>query len=204
MASVRRALAVLLSIVLVVPYGTPVQARDSRGRLVCESVGSDYQYCPADTDRRVRLVRQLSKAPCREGDSWGYDKRGIWVDRGCRAEFAYGKRGRDDDDDGLSDTQKAALAAAGIIGAIALGSAIANHNNTGGDEPPVAIAQGNADRLESRESAYRQGYRYGRSDDYERLGRNYRRYGKVYNRSGYEYDFQRGYDDGYNGRPSRY
>jgi len=25
------------------------------------------------------------------GKSWGYDNRGIWVDRGCRAEFNVGR-----------------------------------------------------------------------------------------------------------------
>jgi hypothetical protein len=32
----------------------------------------------------------LSRSACIDGDSWGYDDRGIWVDRGCRAEFALG------------------------------------------------------------------------------------------------------------------
>lgn len=36
---------------------------------------------------RVRLVHRRSDAPCIEGVSWGYDRRGIWVDRGCRADF---------------------------------------------------------------------------------------------------------------------
>src|SRR5260370_42180931 len=34
------------------------------------------------------MMRQLSGAPCQEGSTWGYDARGIWVDRGCRAEFS--------------------------------------------------------------------------------------------------------------------
>jgi hypothetical protein len=40
-----------------------------------------------DRGLTVRLVRQLSDRPCVEGRSWGWDSRGIWVDRGCRAEF---------------------------------------------------------------------------------------------------------------------
>jgi len=35
----------------------------------------------------VRLVKRLSDAPCEEGRSWGYDRSGVWVSRGCRAEF---------------------------------------------------------------------------------------------------------------------
>jgi hypothetical protein len=36
----------------------------------------------------VRLVRQLSETACRRGETWGFDRRGIWVDKGCAAEFA--------------------------------------------------------------------------------------------------------------------
>jgi hypothetical protein len=40
-----------------------------------------------DTRRGVELYRQLSEARCRYGSSWGYDRKGIWVDKGCRGEF---------------------------------------------------------------------------------------------------------------------
>jgi hypothetical protein len=33
------------------------------------------------------LVQQLSSDACREGQSWGYERGVIWVDRGCRARF---------------------------------------------------------------------------------------------------------------------
>ncbi|MEZ5580785.1 MAG: DUF3011 domain-containing protein [Candidatus Competibacteraceae bacterium] len=52
----------------------------------CESNGN-YRHCRADTRDGVQLSRQLSKSACRYNDTWGYDRRGIWVDRGCRAEF---------------------------------------------------------------------------------------------------------------------
>jgi hypothetical protein len=55
--------------------------------LRCESDG-DYQHCRADTRNGVQLYRQLSRNACRYNDTWGYDRRGIWVDRGCRAEFS--------------------------------------------------------------------------------------------------------------------
>src|SRR4051794_26513099 len=56
-------------------------------------------------DETVRLVRQLSDARCVEGRTWGWDNRGIWVDRGCRAEFlitdsGHRNPGRDRDDRG--------------------------------------------------------------------------------------------------------
>lgn len=55
--------------------------------ITCSSANGLRNYCVADTQTGIRLRRQLSSAPCQEGSTWGYDARGIWVDRGCRAEF---------------------------------------------------------------------------------------------------------------------
>ena len=52
----------------------------------CESDGN-YRHCRADIRGRVNVYRQLSRASCRYNDTWGYDRRGVWVDNGCRAEF---------------------------------------------------------------------------------------------------------------------
>lgn len=60
--------------------------------LYCASDDFDVHGCPADTYLGVRIVRQRSEAPCIYGRTWGYDQRGIWVDRGCRADFAVGSR----------------------------------------------------------------------------------------------------------------
>lgn len=62
----------------------------------CESHGGRYRYCPTNARGRVRLVRQLSNAPCRVNDTWGADRdgQGIWVDRGCRGEFRIEQRRR--------------------------------------------------------------------------------------------------------------
>jgi hypothetical protein len=60
----------------------------SRDQIVrCESDGRKQRYCKVNTRRGVELYRQHSKARCRYGSSWGYDRKGIWVDEGCRAEF---------------------------------------------------------------------------------------------------------------------
>jgi hypothetical protein len=40
-----------------------------------------------DRRRDIQLNRQISGSACIEGQTWGTDNRGIWVDRGCRAEF---------------------------------------------------------------------------------------------------------------------
>ncbi|WP_156890023.1 DUF3011 domain-containing protein [Silanimonas lenta] len=53
----------------------------------CESHEGRVAFCPLDTRGGVMLVRQHSRAPCIEGQSWGVDRRGVWVAEGCRAEF---------------------------------------------------------------------------------------------------------------------
>lgn len=55
--------------------------------LSCSSDDMHRHYCPADTRGGVRLLKQRSDSSCRQGYSWGYDRRGIWVDHGCRADF---------------------------------------------------------------------------------------------------------------------
>jgi hypothetical protein len=55
--------------------------------ITCSSNDGKRNYCSADTRRGVQMVNQRSGSPCRQGYSWGYDRRGIWVDRGCRADF---------------------------------------------------------------------------------------------------------------------
>ena len=57
--------------------------------LTCESDGY-YRRCQADTKAGVQLSRELGGVRCIQSDSWGYDDAGIWVDRGCRAEFTLG------------------------------------------------------------------------------------------------------------------
>ncbi len=58
--------------------------------LICSSNNHEYAYCRANTANQVRLLRQLSSYPCQEGRTWGFDNHGVWVDKGCQAEFAIG------------------------------------------------------------------------------------------------------------------
>jgi Protein of unknown function (DUF3011)/Ricin-type beta-trefoil lectin domain-like len=62
-------------------------AGSSGNRITCSSDSGNRVYCNADTSGSVRMVRQISGSPCRQNETWGYDSSGIWVDRGCRAEF---------------------------------------------------------------------------------------------------------------------
>lgn len=118
--STARPVAAVVATLLVAP---PAFARTIR----CESRNFRYSYCRVDTHGDVRLDRELSSASCRYGRGWGYDHRGIWVDRGCRAEFVVneGHRGRytgydyyDDRDRGPSKTETA-------VAGVALGAAVA-------------------------------------------------------------------------------
>jgi Protein of unknown function (DUF3011) len=36
------------------------------------------------------MVNQRSGSPCVQGQTWGFNRDGIWVDRGCRADFWLG------------------------------------------------------------------------------------------------------------------
>ena len=60
------------------------------GTFLCESKDNRRRYCAADAvtgGGRVALTRNISRTPCIEGTSWGQDRRGVWVDQGCRGEF---------------------------------------------------------------------------------------------------------------------
>jgi hypothetical protein len=70
-------------------YGVP-QSKPASGErltLTCASEDGKRHSCPADTRRGVRMFHQRSSARCTEGDSWGFDRTGVWVDHGCRADF---------------------------------------------------------------------------------------------------------------------
>ena len=72
-------------------------------RITCESSGG-RRTCAANTTRGVRLTRQLSKATCQRNHTWGTERDYIWVDDGCRAEFALGGGGGGNEDHGRTVT----------------------------------------------------------------------------------------------------
>ena len=94
---------------------------DAQARsLVCESEDRTTHYCAADTRGGVHLSTQFSKASCRQGSSWGYDSRGVWVSNGCRAQFDLGDYRSSQGSNG--DSAAAAALALGLIGAVAIAS----------------------------------------------------------------------------------
>lgn len=74
-------------------YGYPGDGGYQGGPFRCESQDERTRHCRADTRGGVRMIRQLSDSPCIQGRSWGYDNSGVWVSRGCRAEFVAGAGG---------------------------------------------------------------------------------------------------------------
>jgi len=158
------------------------------GSLTCSSNDGGYHYCRADTHNQVQLTQQLSGSPCQQGYSWGYDYRGIWVDRGCRAQFQYGNN---NSGDGSSDNTGASIAA-GILGAIVIGSIVASQNNND-----------NGDTYELERGVYWDGYRRGQRDWDQGLDPDYLRYSKWFSRK-FENNFSSGYNDGFYNRPSKY
>jgi hypothetical protein len=60
----------------------------------CASNGYQYNMCQVDTGRGsdVRLVSQVSKTRCVEGQTWGWNRAGIWVDQGCEGVFRVQRR----------------------------------------------------------------------------------------------------------------
>lgn len=121
----RSTLVALVAFALAVP-----PAFAATGRITCSSNGYRYSSCGVDTEGRVRLVNEISTGNlCRQGRTWGFDDRQIWVDGGCRAEFEFGRG------NGNRSSNDVAVAA-GIIGALALGAAIAGSQNQQPVAPP--------------------------------------------------------------------
>jgi len=56
----------------------------------CASNDFNRHYCNVDARYGVTLVKQNSGSPCIQGQTWGYDRSGTWVDKGCRAAFVLG------------------------------------------------------------------------------------------------------------------
>ena len=74
--------------VLAAAAGAAPRPAQAQNVITCESHGGRRQTCSVDTRGGVRLVRRLSDDPCIQGRSWGTTRNGVWVDDGCRAQFA--------------------------------------------------------------------------------------------------------------------
>jgi hypothetical protein len=63
-------------------------------RIRCSSRDFKYAFCATGREPlHVRVVRRYSKRACIAGRSWGTNRRGIWVNHGCDADFDFRFRG---------------------------------------------------------------------------------------------------------------
>jgi hypothetical protein len=89
-----RKTALLLAAAAALVGAAPAAAHAQRYTLTCESRDGRQHLCRADTRGGIRLVRQISESPCREGRSWWTTGNAVVVTDGCRARFeVYPDRG---------------------------------------------------------------------------------------------------------------
>lgn len=76
------------------PPWQPGPGWDQRFTIRCESNDGQNHFCQVDVGGRgrVRLERQESHSPCYEGQSWGWNRAGVWVTQGCRGVFSIDRR----------------------------------------------------------------------------------------------------------------
>jgi len=53
----------------------------------CDSKDRRQRRCNMTIRSDARLLRQKSGSACIEGQSWGWDRNGLWVSNGCRGQF---------------------------------------------------------------------------------------------------------------------
>jgi hypothetical protein len=163
--------------------------------VTCESSNGRERYCAIDTRGGVVLTTQLSSSGCYQGETWGYDRRGVWVSGGCRAVFRSGGyngsnwHSSNDYYDGDRNNRKndgagAAVAIGAILGAAIIASAASKNKNSG-----------NGDYSRNYDS----GCNYGRQDSRAGKSRVYDRHDSAYDSRG-EQAFAAGYNQCYGQR----
>jgi len=86
--------------------------------------------CHVDTHGYVRLVKEHSRTACIQGRTWDYDRRGIWVDDNCKADFVVESRHHTDaHEDHSGAGAVAAVAAVALIAAAASSASKNKHED---------------------------------------------------------------------------
>lgn len=88
----------------------------------CESKHMRHEYCPIGEHGEVKVMTAYGSHPCIQGQTWGTDQTGIWVDQGCYARFWV-------DDKRSSHSSRNTAIAAGAIGVAAIAAAIASQRH---------------------------------------------------------------------------
>lgn len=76
------------------PPWQPDPGWNQRFSIRCESNDGQNRFCQVDVGGRGRvyLERQESRSPCYEGQTWGWNRAGVWVAQGCRGVFTVDRR----------------------------------------------------------------------------------------------------------------
>lgn len=81
-------IAAILSAVLGGGYNTSYYNGRQPQTFKCESIDGYPRFCRLPFQAsRIDMRRQLSSTRCEQGYNWGWQRDGVWVERGCRAEF---------------------------------------------------------------------------------------------------------------------
>jgi hypothetical protein len=74
----------------------PPSGWDQRFQIRCDSNDYQYNFCAVDLGGggRAYVERQISGSPCIEGQTWGWNRAGVWVVQGCAAVFTIDRRWR--------------------------------------------------------------------------------------------------------------
>jgi len=79
----QKRLLICLTLASIFTSGTALAAS-----FKCESKNERRAECAAPSGGQIRLERQISKASCIEGRTWGRSGNGVYVSDGCRAIFS--------------------------------------------------------------------------------------------------------------------
>lgn len=132
---------------LVSGVAPPAPAR-ADSYVTCASNDYRRNWCPVYSSGRVWLDRQYSggRGSCIEGSTWGRDRRGIWVDGGCRARFRVEDRYGYYPDNGYPDYNHKKDDTGALIGGLILGGlvvgAIAAANSEKDKAPAASSSSG--------------------------------------------------------------
>jgi len=76
------------------PPWRPDPGWNQRFSVRCESTDGQNRFCQVDVGNggRVYLERQDSRSPCIDGQTWGWNRAGVWVTQGCRGVFTIDRR----------------------------------------------------------------------------------------------------------------
>lgn len=139
-----RPLLVLAAAATTVAGIAPPVPAQADSYVTCSSRNYQRSWCPVYSGGRAYLDRQYSdgRGPCIEGSTWGQDRRGIWVDRGCRARFRVQDRYGQYPDYGYPDynhkkDDTGALIGGLLIGGLLVGAMAAAANENNASKPPA-------------------------------------------------------------------